>query len=464
MLLTISTTRDPATDLGYLLMKNPGNVHERDLWFGKAVIFFPEASRSRCTATLMLDIDPIGLVRGKDAWSQGLFGHYVTDRPYAVSSFMSVAISRLLGTAMSGRSRERQALADTPIPLEAVLCPLPCRGGVKFLERLFAPLGYEVAAEQFPLDPVHPEWGDSAYIKGTLTGNVRLADLLTHLYVLLPVLDNQKHYFVGSDEVEKLLSKGAGWLEHHPEKEAISRRYLKNRAGLTRWALEALAERVAAPDAETAEAEDEAEEELETPIRLNEQRLGMVARLLAESGARRVLDVGCGEGKLLRRLLKEKQFERIVGVDVSLFALARAEQGLRLTQMTPRERSRIDLLHGSLVYCDSRLTGFDAAAAIEVIEHLELDRLAAFEAALFGSARPTTIVISTPNKEFNALFPNIDAGGVRHPDHRFEWTREEFRTWANSVAERYGYDVRFAAVGDAHEEFGSPTQVGVFSR
>ncbi len=225
MILTISTTHQPATDLGFLLMKHPDNVHSKAMSFGRAVLFYPEATDERCTAAIVLDIDPIGLVRGKDKSGQtSLFTHYVTDRPFAVTSFMSVAITRLLRSAMSGKSRERQDLADIPLPLEATLTPLPSRGGAALLDKLFAPLGYGVAVEPLPLDPHFPEWGDSAYGKVTLTGEVRLADLLTHLFVLIPVLDNQKHYWVGPDEVDKLLAKGEGWLEGHPEKELIARR------------------------------------------------------------------------------------------------------------------------------------------------------------------------------------------------------------------------------------------------
>lgn len=464
MILTLSTTHRPATDLGFLLMKHPDNVHEKELSFGKATLFFPEASEERCTAALLLDIDPVALVRGKEAWRRGLFGHYVTDRPYAVSSFLSVAISRLLGTAMGGRSRARQTLADMPIPLEVTLAPLPVRGGVEVLERLFCPLGYTVAAEPHPLDAAHPEWGSSVYVTATLSATVKLAELLTHLFVLVPVLDNQKHYWVGADEVEKLLAKGAGWLEHHPEQKMITGRYLKHRRGLTRWALEALAERVAVPGDELEEAQDEQEELLERPISLNTRRLEAVTAELLSGGAARIADLGCGEGKLLRRLVKEKQFEKIVGVDVSQRALGHAAKRLRLETISDRQRARIELIQCSLTYRDDRLKGLDAAAMVEVIEHMEPDRLAAFEAVLFGHAQPRKVVITTPNREYNASFEAMPEGGLRHPDHRFEWTRAEFEDWARGVAERNGYVVRVEGIGDAHPDFGMPTQMGVFAR
>ncbi|MDH3739434.1 MAG: 3' terminal RNA ribose 2'-O-methyltransferase Hen1 [Alphaproteobacteria bacterium] len=468
MILTISTTHQPATDLGYLLMKNPDNVHTKAMSFGRTVLFFPEATAEHCTAALVLDIDPVGLVRGRDKGGQtSLFTHYVTDRPFAVTAFMSGAIARVLGSAMSGKSRERQALADTPIPLEAILTPLPARGGAALLGTLFEPLGYEVAVEQMPLDPNFPDWGDSPYCNVTLTNQVRLADLLTHLFVLIPVLDNQKHYWVGSDEVDKLLAKGEGWLGGHPEKEFIARRYLKNRRGLTRWALERLIESEAPTDGEETPAGEEREpqeEILEKPIRLNDLRMERVVETLTSLGATRVADVGCGEGKLLARLLKESSFTKVLGMDVSTISLDRAADRLSLDRMSARRRQRIELIQGSLTYVDKRLDGFDAIACVEVIEHMDENRIGAFEQAVFASARPRHVVLSTPNREYNVLFEDLPADKLRHHDHRFEWSRAEFQTWAQAVAARQGYNVRFEDIGELHVEHGAPTQMGVFSR
>lgn len=464
MLLTLSTTHSPATDLGFLLMKHPDNVHETELPFGRATVFYPEADADRCTAALTVEVDPVELVRGK-AKGQALGEHYVTDRPYAASSLLSVAIARAFGTAMSGRSKLRQELADAPIPLEAAIEPLPVRGGgERLVERLFEPLGYEVNVREIALDPTHPDWRASPYAAVTLRGEVRLASLLAHLFVLIPVLDDAKHYFVGEDEVEKLLRKGEGWLEQHPERELIVRRYLGRFRSLMRSATAALDERVQPEEADEAEASDGAEEAIEKPIRLNDQRMDRVVETLKGLGAASVLDLGCGEGRLLRCLLKERQFTRIVGVEVAPRVLAAAGARLRLDQMPDLQRRRIELLQGSLVYRDARLTGFDAAAVIEVIEHMEAERLPAFEQALFGHARPGAVVLTTPNREYNALFAGIAEGALRHPDHRFEWTRGEFEHWALSVAAAHGYEVRFEGIGAPDAEKGAPTQMGVFTR
>ncbi len=462
MLLTITTTHHPATDLGYLLHKNPTNLHSRTLPFGQAHLFYTEATEGRCTAALLLEIDPIGLVRrnGPGGFPQA---EYVSDRPYVLSSFLSVAIARMLGTALAGKSKERPDLALTAIPLTARLVMLPVRGGEAVLRRLFEPLGYEVSTEAYPVDEQFPEWGMSWYLTATLQATVTLGTLLTHLYVLVPVLDDEKHYWVGDDEVEKLLRHGAGWLATHAERDLIVRRYLKHQRTLTRDALARLTEEDQPdPDAQS-EAHEREEENVEAPIGLWEQRLGAVAAALKAEGAKRVLDLGCGEGRLLQRLLRDRGFEEIVGVDVSHRALEMAAERLRLDR-TPTARDRVKLIHGSLTYRDRRLAGYDAAAVVEVIEHLDPHRLAAFERVLFEHAKPRVVVMTTPNVEYNVRFEQLPPGALRHRDHRFEWTRAEFQAWSETIALRFGYAVRFLPVGPQDAEVGSPTQMAVFSR
>jgi 3' terminal RNA ribose 2'-O-methyltransferase Hen1 len=466
MLLRITTTHQPATDLGHLLRKNPGRAQSFELSFGRAHVFYPEATAARCTVALLLEIDPIGLVRQRrgPAGEGGTLQQYVNDRPYVASSFLSVAIADVFGSALSGKSKERPDLVETPLPLTASISVLPCRGGETFLCRLFEPLGYRVEAAGHPLDEKFPEWGASPYFTVTLETMAPLQRLLAHLYVLVPVLDNEKHYWVGDEEVSKLLRHGEGWLSTHPERELITRRYLKHRRDLVDEALSRLIDE-SDPDPDQSEQEHGAEEaQIEEQFRLNEQRLGSVLAALKGSGAKRVLDLGCGEGRLLRDLLKEKSFEEIVGVDVSYRALEIAQDRLRLDRLAPMQRNRIKLLHGSLTYRDNRLAGYDAAAVVEVIEHLDRARLAAFERVLFEFARPDTIVLTTPNAEYNVKWETLPAGTFRHKDHRFEWTRTEFQGWANPLAERFGYSVRFLPVGPEDPLLGAPTQMGIFAR
>jgi 3' terminal RNA ribose 2'-O-methyltransferase Hen1 len=467
MLLSITTTHRPATDLGYLLAKHPGKCQSFSLSYGAAHVFYPQADEAQCTACLLLDIDPIGLVRGPQrhkAKAEGTLAQYVNDRPYVTSSFMSVAIAQVLGSALRGSCKDRPDLAATPIPLEAGLAVVPCRGGEPFLRRLFEPLGYNVDATRTALDERFPEWGEAPYYRVKLAHTTTLSDLLTHLYVLLPVLDNSKHYWVGRDELEKLLARGEGWLAEHPERDEIARRYLKHQRSLAREAIERLmADEQLDPDA--ADEQNERDEQaLERKLTLNEERMRTVVAVLKDTGARRVIDLGCGEGRLLSLLLRDKEFSSIAGADVSHRALEIAADRLKLDRMPDRQRERLSLFQGSLTYRDERFAGYDAVCAIEVIEHIDASRLRAFERVVFEFARPQTVVITTPNAEYNVRFETLPAGKLRHRDHRFEWTRAEFETWAKHTADQHGYAVRFAPIGPVDPEVGPPTQMGVFSR
>ncbi|HEY3175421.1 MAG TPA: 3' terminal RNA ribose 2'-O-methyltransferase Hen1 [Candidatus Polarisedimenticolia bacterium] len=464
MLLTITNEKPPATDLGYLLHKKPARVQRFSLAFGAATVFYPEASDNRCSAVLLLDVDPVGLVRPKGGETAFALEQYVNDRPYAASSFLSVAIARVYGSALKGQCSDRPELVEQPLPLTAELSAVPARGGVGVLRRLFEPLGYRVESDRHVLDSKFPDWGESPYHAIRIAADVKLRDLLSHLYVLIPVLDDDKHYWVGEDEVEKLLKRGEGWLVGHPERALIAERYLKHRRSLVDAALTRLLDEDQPGADEIRTVRDEEEEVIEKPLRLNDLRLDTVHQALSHVGAKRVLDLGCGEGKLLRHLLKDRTFDEIVGVDVSHRALEIAHQRLHLERLPERDTKRIRLLHGALTYRDRRLEGYDAAALVEVIEHLDAPRLRALERTVFECAKPETVVLTTPNREFNTKFETLPEGRFRHRDHRFEWTRGEFRAWAEDIAARFGYAVEFAPVGPEDAELGPPTQMAVFRR
>jgi 3' terminal RNA ribose 2'-O-methyltransferase Hen1 len=459
MLLTITSTTEPATDLGFLLHKNPAAVRTVDLAFGKAHVFYSEASETRCTAALLVEIDPVGLVRRERGSQFFSLGDYVNDRPYVASSFMSVAIAKLFGTALSGRSDDRPELADTPIPLEAHVPVVPCRGGEALVRELFEPLGYEVQATPITLDAEHPDWGDSRYVQLTIRGVVRLRDLLRHLYVLLPVMDDEKHYWVERGEIDKLLAKGEEWLAQHPARDLITRRFLKHRMPLMREALARLSE-----DAPPEETTTDDEGRLERGISLAEQRIGAILSVLRAADAHSVLDLGCGSGKLLAALWKDAAFQKVAGSDVSIGALEAAERRLHVDQMSGRQLERLTLFQSALTYRDRRFEGYDAAVLMEVIEHLDPERLPALQHALFGTARPRSVLVTTPNVEYNVRFETLPPGSMRHRDHRFEWTRGEVEAWGARVAADHDYRVRYLPVGTLDPEVGAPTQMAVFER
>ena len=471
MLLTITLTEPPATDLGFLLHKHPDRMQSFDVSAGQAHVFYPEAGEQRCTAALLLEIDPIGLARGHRRTGTGgpeafSLAEYVNDRPYAASSMLAVALGKVFRTAMTGRCDARPDLAGRPLPLEISIPALSCRGGADLAHRLLQPLGWDVQASGIPLDPEVPEWGDSHYFTVRLAGRARLADALSHLYVLLPVLDDNKHYWVDDAEIDKLLRAGRDWLAAHPERELITQRYLAHQRQLAATAVARLAE----VDDTEPEALDNAVPDV--PARRNslaqQRREAVLAVLrdtvLKDSAAARVADLGCGEGRLVALLLAEPSAARVLGIDVSHRALERAAQRLHLDTMPGRQRERVNLLQSSLTYADQRLAGLDAAVLMEVIEHVDPPRLGALEQTVFGAARPGTVVVTTPNAEHNVRFADLRPGTMRHPDHRFEWTRPQFRDWAAGVGGRHGYQVRFLPVGPDDPEVGPPTQLAVFTR
>ncbi len=458
VLLTVTTTHRPATDLGFLLVKHPDRVHSFDVPTGTAYVLYPEVTDERCTAALLLDVDPLRPAGRRDATPDGFtLGQYVNDRPYAASSLLAAALSKVFRSALRGTSKDRPELAQTAIPLEIHVPVLRCRGGASLVTAVFEPLGWHVRAAPIPLEPGvgqgHPLAGDSRYVEVTLTGTLRLADALNHLYVLLPVLDDAKHYWVAPDEIDKLLRAGEGWLAEHPERILIIRRYLAHRRALASSALSQLN-----PEDDTDSVDDEPAGERQRP--LSALRREAVLAALASVEAARVLDLGCGGGALLGDLLRDRRYTEIVGTDVSSRALEVAARRLRLDRLPERQRHRIKLLQSALTYRDDRLRGYDAAVLMEVVEHVDPLRLPALEAAVFGHAKPTHVVVTTPNVEYNARYEGLT--GMRHPDHRFEWTRAEFRTWATRVAGEHGYEVTFRGVGDDDPALGSPTQLALF--
>jgi len=467
MLLTITYTGTDTTKLGFLLYKNPYRPQEFELGFGNAYVFYPEISDKKTTAALLLDINPINLARGKEGTGESGLFDYVNDRPYVCSSFMSVAISSVFRTAMTGRCEEYQELCDSAIDLEAGIAMLPCRSEETMLNKVFEPLGYEVNYEKYLTDEKFPAWGESKYVNLTLKAKVRLCDLLKHIYILIPVFDRQKHYWIGNDEVEKLLRNSGDWLSNHPQKGFITSRYLKRMSPLVNLAFARLSsETDSEEDAdgdETSLQSAEKKEKIEKKLSLNAKRLGSVVAALKNCRAKSVIDIGCGEGNLLRMLSREKQFERISGADVSSLALERASDKLKLDEASDYIREKINLFQSSLTYQDLRFKGFDAVCVIEVIEHLDLSRLRAFEQVLFNFTKPRFVILTTPNREYNVKYEYLGEGKLRHNDHRFEWTRAEFREWAEKTCAKYNYTVKFSEIGETDEVLGASTQMGVFT-
>lgn len=481
MLLTLTSTAPDASDLGFLLHKHPDRVQQVELPGAAASIFYPEATPERCTVALLLDVDPVALVRGRGGQSpqDGGFalGQYVNDRPYAAASLLAVALGKAFKTALNGRCDARPALVEQALPLTVRVVAMPAKAsprggasgtdekGMPLVRRLFEPLGWQVDGTGTPLaSGLSLEWGEAPYLDVELSGVHRLADALSHLYVLLPALDDAKHYWVGPDEVDKLLRRGEGWLPGHPERELIARRYVGVRRDYVDDALARLSKLGQEASGEVVEDETADRAEPEGPrATLRQRRLEAVLAALREVGARRVVDLGCGEGHYLRALLADTSFTEVVGVDVSARELERAERRPGLDRMPDQVRGRLSLRQSSVTYRDDAITGFDAVLLVEVVEHLDPDRVPALVTNVFGHAQPGSVVLTTPNAEHNVRY-GIPEGRFRHPDHRFEWTRAELRSWAEQVAAEHGYRLELRPVGDEDPEVGPPTQLTLFTR
>ena len=465
MLLTITYEGRNTQELGFLLHKHPERAQQFELSYGKAYVFYPEVGDERTTAALLLDIDPLDLARGKAGSREGGLFDYVNDRPYVSASFMSTAIARVFGTAMNGRCDKLQELADTPLKLTACLFSLKDNGDIQLAKEMFEPLGYEVRTERTQLDDRFHEWGVSPYIDLTVSGTLKLSQLLNHLYVLIPVFDKQKHYYTSEDEIRKLLSHGEGWLADHPYKERITRRYFSARRSYARKALDVLLpEDIEEEEGSETEGNADGQENKEAHVSLNARRLEAVKNAVLASGAVSVIDLGCGEGRLTSLLLSQQQLRKVTACDVSVSALEKAAQRLHLDRMQSYRKDKLTLMQASLTYRDKRFEGYDCACVIEVIEHIEPARLKAFERAVFEFAALKTVVVTTPNREYNVNSESMQENGLRHGDHRFEWTRAEFREWTERICEKFGYSCVISGIGDLDENTGTPTQMGVFTK
>ncbi len=462
MFLALQAQISPGQDLGYLLHKHPDAHYQQESSLGLAHVFYPEVLADSATAVLMLEVDTIGSLRSKRKQHLGM-EQYINDRPYVAGSLLSVAIAQHLGSALNGHSRERPERVDEALPLTLTLAAVASRGGPEWFQTLFEPLGYQWQVERYAYPGVQStsdidKSPESPYYTLTLKHCLPLNQALSHLYVLLPVLDRHKHYFYGPDEVDKLLRHGQGWLEKHPAQEQIAQRYLAHRRSFATDALQQLmAEPTPAPDHSSRESQ------LEAPLTLNQLRIQAIVDFINSKNPHRVIDLGCGEGRILEAILKQTHTPQVIGVDVSPQELERAEKRLKLEWMTESQLERLKLYQSSALYRDQRLAGADCLLLIEVIEHLESYQLERLARVVFGESAAQNILITTPNRDYNSVF-GMAINQLRHPDHRFEWSQSEFKDWCQQQAERYGYTLQIDGIGPQDPESGHPTQSACFSK
>jgi 3' terminal RNA ribose 2'-O-methyltransferase Hen1 len=452
MFISMTTTYVPATDLGYLLHKHPDKMHKRTSSQSVNYCFFSEASVERCTVNLVLDIGLSHSYGFSKERPKPNYNPHVNDRPYVAGSIMSVALNDMFRSAFNGQSKEKPELSRTEIPLEISIATVSCADGEAFIRGIFEPLGYQVDISGFQYDEEFPEWGQSPYFVLNLKANKQISVVLKQLYVLLPVLDDSKHYWIEMTEKDRLLKMGEGWLASHPLVEVITKRALKHLGSLSSEALNQLGhiEPLLMKKASN-------EESLEKTVGINDLRMQRVLEILEQENVNSVIDCGCGEGKLIEKLLGETRIPLIKGFDVGLESLEAAKR--RIDHGS--KEARVQLIHGSLVYLDDRLLGSEAIVLMEVIEHIDPSRLETMEKNIFGFVGSPLVVVTTPNFEYNQKFA---IRGFRHPDHRFEWTRSQFSNWCQGIGSRFKYSFDIQFVGAEDQALGSPTQIGVFKK
>lgn len=465
MLLTITSEGDNSQDLSYLLHKNPDKVQMFNITGGKAHVFYPEYSKKKTTVALLLDIDTIEIIRNIRLPDNGfMLKNYINDRPYVASSFTSHAISEVFSSALNGKCKLKPELVELEMDFEININVLKIKGGNSaWINKIFEPLGYKVEFKRHFLNENFTQWGESNYYSVKLKNNITLQKLLSQLYVLLPVFDYEKHYFISTNEIDKLLDKGKEWLSGHPEKDIITKRYLNNLKKYYNPALERLNENNN-EDLYKEEIENINDVEVEKKLSLNKQRLKTVFDKVKDSGYTSIMDLGCGEGKLLKMLLKDSKFSKITGMDVSYSELQKAKDNLYYEELSDKQKERLTLIQGSLLYKDERLKNHEVATVIEVIEHLELFSLKYLEKVLFSYLKPNMIIITTPNSEYNQKYENLENELFRHHDHRFEWSRKEFYDWLKNIQNEYKYNFEVFEIGESDNLLGSPTQMAVLKK
>lgn len=497
MQLAIKATGEGAKMLSFLLSKNPQNLYDRSEKGYRVRLTYTVFTDTEVEAVLIVTPDPVELVKNSpDVYD---ITQYINDREFVTSSLFCSYARSALGTALNGRPKEEYSewvnhAFNLTISFGPVASDLPDA----VINDLFEYLGYEVTIERGQADYRFQlkERSSARFI--SISGLSTVQAALKQLFVLIPVLDNYKHYYLSEQEIDKLQRYGEGWLDRHPLRELIIKRSLRfqdliDQAALIygdkRWEQPAEGYNVWKPAvgreeiAKTAEIKgieeleeleeldgiDEAERldgesarESAPFVSLNEQRYQAIVKIVENIPAKQTLvDFGAGEGKLSVRLGFIPGVKEILAVEPTERAQLRAIE--RFDKAARREAFVKPIpVWGSLFYYDERLRCKDVMILCEVIEHIDEYRLPGTMECLFKEYQPKTLIVTTPNAEYNAFYQMPEK--MRHKDHRFEWTRQEFSEWCNGWANLYPYEVQIEGIGDQTEEYGQPTQTAIFTR
>ncbi|WP_075619063.1 3' terminal RNA ribose 2'-O-methyltransferase Hen1 [Paenisporosarcina indica] len=445
MQLTIKATGENVKAISYLLSKNPDNVYERNHKGHLVRLFYSKFTETELEVTIFVTPDPIELI--KSSSNSYDITHYINDREFAVSSIFCSFIRSALGTALNGQPKEEYIdWVNHLFPFEFEFGPVVSTISDEVLNELFEPIGYQVTITRPEIDYSFQMKEKSSVSYISLKGTKTLQDGLRQLFILIPVIDNYKHYFIDEKEIEKLERYGEGWLEAHPMRDMIYRQALRFKEVYSQ--------------VENTNLEEKIEEPSEK-IRLNDLRYERIVETVSLMKPKSIVDFGSGEGKLSVRLGFVTGVKEILAVEPSESATLKALR--RFEKVTNKEGFVVpETLWGSLFYYDERLKGKDVMILCEVIEHIDEYRLPKVLDTILHDYQPGALIITTPNREYNMVYDMDDH--FRHNDHRFEWTRAEFYQWCNERNLRESYDLHFDGIGEEHETQGFPTQMCVFKR
>ncbi len=430
--------------VSYLIAKNPNNVYERNEKGFKVRLVYSIFNKEEVQFVIYVKPDPIDLVRNSSDLLD--ITHYINDREFAVSSLFITAIRKALGTALNGKpDEEYQKWVEHPFDIEVAFGPVATDLRDQDVADLFEPIGYQVEIERG--ESTIRTRSSARFVK--VSGRQTVQNALKHVSILIPVIDNYKHYFLDEREVEKLERYGEGWLENHPLKQLIVKRALRFNALISQ--------------SKYYEKKQHYPKQAESPkIRLNDLRYEAILNVIQTLSQKdTIVDLGAGEGRLSVQLGFLEGVKEILSIEPSnksrLKAIERFEQ-VKVKEGYVEPQS----LPGSLFYFDSRLQNKDIIILCEVIEHINEDRLPKIFETILHDYRPKTLIVTTPNQEYNVLYEMDDE--MRHDDHRFEWTRAEFAQHVEGWAVSYPYQVTIRGIGEEHPIHGHPTQMAIFRR
>ena len=420
MQLSIYSKTKEAKAISYLLAKNPNNVYERYSKNHAVRFVYHKMSDEELYATIFVTPDPLALVNHEKAYD---ITHYINDREFAVSTIFLSLIRSALGTALNGKPKEEyETYVQQPFPFTFEIGPVSTSMSDEDIYALWQPLGYDVS-----IQVISNEKRARFLI---LTNTITLQQALQQIFILIPVMDDYKHYFIDEKEQERLERYGEGWLDTHPMRNIIYKRALRFRHLL-----------------------NEAPKEKHTS--LNTMRYEAIVNQVKQLQHSIVIDMGAGEGKLTEQLAQIKTIDKLYAVDPSNAALMKMTKRFSDAEfsVTPT------IQWGSLYYEEDNFRKADVFILCEVIEHINEDRLPQLMHLITDTYAPKSIIITTPNAEYNRVY---ELQQMRHDDHRFEWTRAQFKAWCSKVSPQY--ELHFEGIGVEHPAYGTPTQMCVMTR